>query len=287
MAKRSFSPLRYPGGKNKLCDSVVQILDENNIDNMVTYIEPYAGGASVALHLLISGRVRRIIINDIDKSIYAFWFSVLNYTDELCNLINDTEITMEQWRNAKQVLSNMEDYDILEIGFSTLFLNRTNRSGILKGGVIGGKNQAGSYKLDCRFNKEDLISKIKLISKYKKKIRLYNMDTIDFIKNVVVKSRTKNFIFFDPPYYKKGQSLYINYYNHQDHLNLSKKISSLRRHNWIVTYDYTQEIDDMYNGYKKIVYDLQYTAQKKYKGKEIIIFSKQLIVPEDFLLSYI
>ena len=77
--KKSYSPLRYPGGKSKIYNYIQHLI---SINNCKTYIEPYAGGAGVALSLIINGDVEKIMINDYDKSIYAFWYSVLNYTDD-------------------------------------------------------------------------------------------------------------------------------------------------------------------------------------------------------------
>lgn len=281
MAIKTYSPLRYPGGKNKLTKLVMQILNINEMDNSITYIEPYAGGASVALNLLISNRVKNIIINDKDRSIYAFWYCVLNYTDELCEMIINTNITIDEWYVQKKIQNNKNHVDLLSLGFSTLFLNRTNRSGILKAGVIGGINQNGNYKLDCRFNKIEIVKKIKLISTYKKRIKLYNLDTVELINDVIIGSKSENFIFFDPPYYKKGSSLYMNYYKHDDHVELAKKISRLRKHKWIVTYDLVDEILAMYSTFEKEIYNLQYSAQRRYKGSEVIFFSKNIITPNN------
>lgn len=122
-----------------------------------TYIEPYAGGASVALSLLYEGYARHIKINDKDRSIFAFWHAVLNDTEELCRRIQDTPVTMETWQAQREVQRQKETADLLILGFSTFFLNRTNRSGILSGGVIGGKEQTGNYLMDARYNNHDLI----------------------------------------------------------------------------------------------------------------------------------
>ena len=86
-----YSPLRYPGGKGKLTDFFHAIIEENNLSDGY-YVEPYAGGASVALSLLFNEYVSKIIINDFDRSIYAFWFSVLNETRKLCELILKTKV---------------------------------------------------------------------------------------------------------------------------------------------------------------------------------------------------
>ena len=168
---KHYSPLRYPGGKNKLSAFLAKICVDNNINGH--YVEPYSGGASVALFLLLEGFVSDITINDKDRSIYAFWHSVLNKTTQLCERIENTEITVTEWNKQREIQNRKETADLLELGFSTFFLNRTNRSGIINAGIIGGKEQNGNYLMDCRFNKSELIQRIKIIAKRKKNIRLY------------------------------------------------------------------------------------------------------------------
>lgn len=282
MPGKNYSPLRYPGGKNKLSKYVSRLIENNDLTNR-TYIEPYAGGAAVALYLLIDGHVDNIIINDIDRSIYAFWHSVLYETDDLCNLIRETPINMNIWNEFKEIQRNKEETPLLQLGFSTLFLNRTNRSGILSAGVIGGKNQNGNYKMDCRFNRNQLIEKIQLIARFRNHIRLYNLDTIDLINNVINNMDNQSFIFFDPPYYKKGATLYVNAYKHEDHISLMNSISNINNHKWIVTYDNVEEIASIYSNFRTVTYSLTYTAEKKYSGSEIMIFSDNINLNDDLL----
>ncbi|MGB2580420.1 MAG: DNA adenine methylase, partial [Minisyncoccia bacterium] len=163
-----YSPLRYPGGKNKLAKFVALVCEKNNISGH--YVEPYAGGASVALHLLINGYVKEITINDFDRSIYAFWHSVLNNTEKFCKMIESADMTVRNWLEQKEVQKNKAKVGLLELGFSTFFLNRTNRSGVINGGVIGGLEQKGNFKIDCRFNKKELIERVRLIAGYKQNI---------------------------------------------------------------------------------------------------------------------
>lgn len=179
------SPLRYPGGKYKLYKYVVQLVQQNDC---TTYIEPFCGGAALALELLFDGVVKNIIINDYDYTIYCFWDSILNRTDEFIQKILSTDVNIEEWNRQKVIREQMNTYSGLEIGFSTFFLNRTNRSGIIdKAGPIGGMNQEGTYSIDCRFNKKKLIAQIEKIANNRDKIKLYNMEALDFIdrKSVV------------------------------------------------------------------------------------------------------
>jgi DNA adenine methylase len=276
------SPLRYPGGKYKTYNYIKSLIKSNK---STSYIEPFAGGAAVALKLILEKVVKRIIINDFDRSIYALWYSIIYHTEELITLIQETPITMEEWERQKKVQNNKTQEPLLTLGFSTLFLNRTNRSGIIKAGVIGGKEQLGQYTMDCRFPKQNIINKILEIAAHKENIQVYNMNAIEFIDKVIKKTR-KSFTFFDPPYFQMGPSLYVNFYKIEDHIDLSKKIKTeLKNRKWIVTYDNAIEIRDMYIDLDFIEYYLNYTAQDKKKGIEYMFFSKETIsdYPEKYL----
>lgn len=279
-----YSPLRYPGGKSKLSKFVSQICLDNTVNGH--YIEPYAGGASVALYLLIEGHVSKISINDLDRSIYAFWYSILNYTEKFCNLIENTNIDIETWHKLKLIQKNKETADLFSLGFSTFYLNRTNRSGIIDAGVIGGLGQNGNYKIDCRFNKQTLISRIRKIAKHKKNIKIYNLDALKLIDKIAKKSSLKNTIYyFDPPYYLKGPSLYINAYEHDDHLAVAKRIKKIENAHWIVSYDNIEEIKKIYSGLKSSEFLLYYSAGEKKRGKEVIFFSPTLNLAPNLLKS--
>ena len=271
------SPLRYPGGKLKVVDYIKKMFEVNDLMDG-TYIEPYAGGASVALTLLFSEYANRIKINDIDRSIYAFWHSVLEETEGLCRLITDTPVTMETWAQQREVQVRKKDAELLELGFSTFFLNRTNRSGILSGGVIGGKEQTGKWKIDARYNKKDLIERIESVAEYGDRIELTSMDAVALIKHIRRPSE-KTFCYLDPPYYVKGRDLYLNYYNDDDHRAIAKAIKKYKG-KWIISYDAVPFISDLYKEYRQKEYYLSYSAGNPAKGKEIVVYSDGLVIPE-------
>ena len=274
-----YSPLRYPGGKNKLSAFIAKICIDNNITSH--YIEPYAGGASVALFLLFENFVEKITINDKDKSIYAFWFSVLNYTDQLCELIKKSDINIDEWRKQKNIQKIKEKAEILELGFSTLFLNRTNRSGIINAGAIGDVEQKGEYKIDCRFNKQEIIRRIKLIASKKNNIRLFNLDALDLIEKIKRESNNQQALFyFDPPYFLKGSSLYMNNYNESEHKIISEKIKSIKNFKWIVSYDNVKEIKKLYKNFPNKEFSFKHTAYVVREGKEILFLSNNIKQPE-------
>jgi DNA adenine methylase len=269
------SPLRYPGGKAAIFDMVSKIIIDNNLEDG-DYAEPYAGGAGLALSLLYNDHVSNIHLNDLDRSIWCFWDAILNNTEQFIEKIRTTEITMDEWKWQRHIQQNKNDFNNFDLAFSSFFLNRTNRSGIiLKAGVIGGLKQDGKYKLDCRFNKEGLIDRITRVSEYKHRIKLYNLDAIDFIKKSDDILPAKSIFCIDPPYYMKGSTLYTNFYNPEDHQQLATLIMGLD-HPWILTYDDAKEIQDLYPAHPQYKFNLNYSAAKKRKGTELLITSKDI-----------
>lgn len=272
------TPLRYPGGKGKLAP-YFQLLIQHNMLSGCHYVEPYAGGASVALSLLFDEFASEIHINDYDYRIFCFWDAILKNTDELIDKILLTPVTMETWYKQREIRKNPENYKNIDIAFSTFFLNRTNRSGILKAGVIGGNDQTGKWKIDARYNIENLIQRIKKIARFKEQINLYNLDAVDLTQKLRKKLPKKTLFYFDPPYYNKGKELYINYYEHEDHVKISEAVSKILNQHWVVSYDNDSNIKGLYEDYLQQEYNLNYHAGKASVGSEVIMYSDSLIVP--------
>ena len=244
------------------------------------YAEPYAGGCGLALSLLFGGFVSEIHINDIDSAIWSFWHSILEQTDEFVLLVKQTPISVAEWHKQRNILLRNDITNPLALGFATFFLNRTNRSGIIKGaGVIGGLSQTGKYKMDCRFNSADLAKRIVRISKYKSRIHLYNLDAAEFIGNDKF-FQSPTFFCIDPPYYNKGSSLYMSFYAPSDHEHVAKSIMSLDQP-WVVTYDKTDHIQSLYKSQRQYEFDINYSVQTKRVGTELLIASKGLRIPPE------
>jgi DNA adenine methylase len=275
---RHFSPLRYPGGKGRLSPFVQRIFEENNlIDGH--YAEPYAGGAAVGLSLLMLEYASHIHINDISKPVYLFWKAVLEDTDALCKRIRDRRVTPSEWKRQRTIFQNFHDYSRISVAFSMFFLNRTNRSGIIhSGGMIGGNMQTGEWKLDARYNKKELISRIETIAAYSNRISVSNKDAETLLKTLTTLP-TKTLIFLDPPYFRQGQSLYENHYQPEDHIRLAEVFKKKLRRNWIISYDNQPQIRKAYRGCRKLIYSLPYSAARRYEGSEVMFFSADLAIP--------
>jgi DNA adenine methylase len=230
----------------------------------------------------MNNRADVIFLNDLNKAIYSFWFSVLYECDSLCELIANADVTMDEWHKQKEIISSSHSKSVLELGFATFFLNRTNRSGILKGGVIGGKNQSGNWKLDARFNKIDLVNRILKINSKRDSIILSNLDAQDFLTQLSTQLGNNSLIYLDPPYYIKGKGLYENHYKHDDHLNISTFVQNTINVPWIVSYDNVPQINEMYKNCPQITYGINYSAQDRYLGSEVMFFSNELNYPQAF-----
>jgi DNA adenine methylase len=270
------SPLRYPGGKAQIAPFVIDLLRINDLF-YGTYIEPFAGGCAIAWKLLLNDYVSEVWINDIDRALYAFWASVLRAPDDLCELVTSAKLTVKEWERQRLLHFSPRPRQ-LELGFSTLYLNRTNHSGIVNGGPIGGKDQTGEYDIACRFPKQALIEKIQRIGAVRDRVKLSRLDAAEFLRKNRTAAPRRSLFNIDPPYYKKGQNLYTNFYKHDDHVHLAQFIAKLRRP-WMLTYDDTPSIRMLYRGFKVRVNLLNYTAHVQRMGVELAYFSPGLKVP--------
>ncbi|MES2756905.1 MAG: DNA adenine methylase [Pseudomonadota bacterium] len=272
------TPLRYPGGKSQLTPIVLDLLKENELF-YGEYAEPFAGGAGIAMTLLLEGYVDRIYLNDFDPAIHAFWSCVLYHTEEFCERVITTEVTIEEWHRQRLVYFSTDFTDVVSKGFATLFLNRTNRSGIIKAGVIGGLGQTGTYKIDCRFMKPDLVRKIRRIANRRDQISISQLDAVHFLRDIIPQSSPRTLVNLDPPYFGKGRDLYSNFYKNSDHAILADEIYEIDRP-WLVTYDDTPEIRALYNRFPMYSSDLNYSAQTKRIGTELLVLAPELNVPD-------
>ncbi len=209
------------------------------------YVEPYAGGAAIALELLFHEYVSQIHINDLSKPVHSFWKAVLDDTDALCDLILKTPLNVKTWDKQKRILERSEELGgTRELGFATFYLNRTNRSGILNGGIIGGRDQSGLWKIDARFNAKELVHRIESIAKMRDRISLTRKDAFSFLESGLKKWPAHTLIYLDPPYCVKGRDLYYDFYGQGDHGKIAALMVQPHQQRWIVCYDNVPPTED-------------------------------------------
>lgn len=229
--------------------------------------------------LLFDGHVESIHINDADPAVALFWRVAVHHSSKLTQMLSSEPVNMKAWHHWREVmLGNVEASDV-ERGFATLFMNRTNRSGILMGGVIGGKAQKGPYKVGERFIREELCARVERIGRHSRAIHVYEEDASQLLTRCHRFLPKKSLVYLDPPYFVKGSGLYRNFYRPKDHERIARLLNSSRfRRPWVVSYDNTAEIRDLYAEVPSISYGLQYTAQLRYTGSEVMFFSPRLAV---------
>lgn len=277
------SPLRYPGGKSLMTNFFVSLFRENGLQN-IAYAEPYAGGAGAAINLLMQNVVGDIFINDANIGIFSFWDSLINDSEHFIQTIKNIPVTITEWHRQRAILKSSVEPSF-ELGVAVFFLSRTNRSGVINGGAIGGateeRQKLAKYKIDCRFNKKDLLQRLRAISERSAHIRVSNMDALDFLRALDYNV----FVYLDPPYYAKGKCLYMNHYTDEDHRNLAKFLQNSAHFRWILSYDDVPQIRELYSSLELYRFPLKYTVEMKRIGYELLTHSQNIIFPESLQIK--
>lgn len=267
------SPLRYPGGKSALYSRLRRIIRDMGMAGC-TYVEPYAGGVGAGLSLLVTGQVERVVINDLDPAIYAFWATVQAEPEFLIDRVREVRLDVDEWRHQREIYLSADTTNLSNLGFATFYLNRTNRSGVLNGGPIGGLDQTGNYKIDARFNREGLAERLRILALYSDNIVATSRDGVEVITEYAAKSDT--FIYADPPYFEKAGSLYLNAFTTENHEVLAQVLNGVSDSPWILTYDNAPEVAQLYAARRRREFELHYSAHRVVKATEVAVLSDAL-----------
>lgn len=277
MKRPRLSPLRYPGGKSALYSHLRSIIRANNL-TAGTYVEPYAGGAGAGIALLLTGEIENLVINDLDPCVFAFWKAALDHPEEFAGRTRHAELTVAEWKRQKRIYSEADRDDHVNLGFAFFYLNRTNRSGVLNGGPIGGLDQTGPYKIDARYNTPVLLERLRLLALYRNHITLSNEDGVQVIQQYV--GRRSTIVYADPPYFNKAGRLYMSSFAPENHTELARVLNSVPDRNWLLTYDDVPQVAELYPERRREYVSLSYSARRVTKAQEAIVYSDGLALPE-------
>lgn len=271
---RYLSPLRYPGGKGRLARFVAGLIAAQP-HRAVQYVEPFAGGAGVALRLLFDEYVNEVVLNDLNPGVAAFWRCVFWETDALVERIWACVPSLEEWHRQKAIYSSGTSGD-LALGFATFFLNRTNRSGILDARPIGGLDQTGKWGIAARFDRKSLVARVETLARYRSRIQVCEEDGINLIARHL--GNRSSFIYADPPYLVHGDDLYLDTFRWSDHKRLAELFGEEDR-GWFMTYDADPRItDELYVGLRCAQFRTSHTAALQHVGQEYAVFARGLTV---------
>lgn len=274
---KTASPLRYPGGKSTMAGLLAEIRRLNGLGDRAI-AEPFAGGAGASLKLLYLEEVNKIHINDADLAIHDFWWTLVNRPKPFMDMLFKTHVNLNEWYHQRDVYRSRIRVSRLRRGFSAFYLNRCNHSGIImNGGPIGGIKQAGKWKLDARFNKDELSRRCEKVAEYRERICVSCYDGIHFINRLNLET---TFFFVDPPYFEKGPLLYLNALDNDYHKALAVRMREMKDSAWVLTYDDSPKVRRMYRGWAAIrPFSLRYSAAERRYGKEILITPKWMRLP--------
>lgn len=282
MASPFLSPLRYPGGKARLGLFFERLLIAQP-DPPRVYVEPFSGGVGAGLFLLDRGAIDHLVINDLNPGIAAFWRCVKHDGQRLANRIAETRPDIKQWHIAHRIYQDPGCVDDFDLGFATFFLNRCNRSGILTARPIGGLSQTGNWKIDARYNADDLASRVLAIHDVSDAIEVHQEEASDLIRRLMRRTR-RTLFYVDPPYVQQGNELYLSKFGLSEHSKLARLLVSTKRHPWVLTYDAVAEIRRLYSRQRCMEFSISHTAQRQHVGDEFIFFSDDLHVPDQQVL---
>ena len=135
--------------------------------------------------------------------------------------------------------------------------------------------------MDARFPRNELIRRVEAIAGRRSQITVTKLDAELFIKHRVRNLPRKTLVYCDPPYFRQGNRLYLNYYRPHDHAKLAKTIREQLKRPWLVSYDNVPEIYECYAGSRSLTCRVQYNAARAYKGTEVFFVSNGLKLPDD------
>lgn len=270
------SPLRYPGGKTALTPFLAELISAQLTPRLTAYAEPYAGGAGAALSLLRRGVVEQIFINDLDPRVATFWSHAVTSTADLIAKTLSTPVSIETWHAQRAIYLDPSTEGSLDLAYAVLFLNRTNRSGILNARPIGGLNQDGNWKIDARFSVPRIVEKLVEVGRLADRISVSQLEALDFLATL---DRESTFTYLDPPYIKHGPGLYMNSLKWADHVELAKYLRDGPR-SWLLSYDHDPRVPGvLYRGLRCAEFAIKHTASSQQRvGDEYALFSPGLRV---------
>lgn len=283
---RADSPLRYPGGKASLAGFLESTIEGNNLLRG-KYYEPFAGGAGAGLRLLRRGIVSEVFLNDLDPCIFAFWRAVLGDPKQFKEQIDSVRLGVKEWKRQKDITMDPGHRSELSfaLGFATFYLNRCSRSGIIVGSApIGGKWQKGEWRIDARFNRDTLKKRISWLERQEQRIHLSesNKDAVQFLEEDVPMDGGHQdvFVYLDPPYYLNGHRLYGTSYQERDHCRLAEYMKSRQDLKWVMSYDDSKFIRELYGGLVQRERPRRYSLQSRREALELVIAPDHVELPE-------
>jgi DNA adenine methylase len=234
---RMLSPFKYPGGKTALAPRIV-----DRALPFGTVIEPFVGGGAVMCRALDQGL--RVVVNDLDPGIAAFWSEVFTDPSDLIELIRAVPANVHLYTLLKHSapadskLGNARSVKVA-MAFKALYVRRLSFHGAGRG-ILGGYDQTGPWRLDHRYNPENIIARIEqLHARRGQVLGVYNEHWLTFMRRDFA-----GLAYLDPPYVTPGP--YFANFTERHHRALAWFLHQ-HRNACLISYDDHPLIRELYS----------------------------------------
>lgn len=258
------SPLRYPGGKSRAVELIATL-----IPSFKEFREPFIGGGSVFIHQQQLNPKAKYWINDLYKPLFSFWSQAKNNLDLLIETIWKFR---NEFSNGKELFfylkENNDSFTDVEKAAAFFIFNRITFSGTSDSGGFSEAAFKGRFTVSS-------IERVKELAPIIKNTMITNFD----YHEVVEASGENVFIFLDPPYFSATKSALYgkngNLHKGFDHIRFVETMKNCQ-HNWLITYDDSEYIREMFSFANIFSWDLKYgmrnvTNDSDQNGKELFI----------------
>lgn len=274
------SPFRYAGGKFYARKFILRY-----VPNHDTYVEPFAGGASI---FFAKPKVANNWLNDIDEELMNCFIHIRDNSKELISLLKNEKASKERHAYYK---NKFRPKNNLERALRWYYLNRTSYSGIMN-------------MQNCFWGYGDKYSKRpenwpRTIRETSQKLQGVRLTALDF-EEVINETPKDSFLFIDPPYFNADQDkFYTHSFTRDDHYRLAEALKkNTPKVDFLLTYDNLRKIKELYSWCPTITEEeWNYTINRtddqtkdgrnggngvkrpRYKGREIFIMSYTPMIP--------
>lgn len=258
------SPLRYPGGKSRAVERIFKLLPPFD-----EFREPFVGGGSVFLHVKTIFPQKRYWINDLYPDLFLFW----KHAQQNCNQVL---AQVRKWKNEFGI--GKELHRFLREKLETLSpIQRAAAFFVFNRITFSGTTHSGGYSEQAfleRFT-ESSVRRLADLEVALEATRITNQD----YEEVIIAPGNNVILFLDPPYFSATKSALYgkngNLHKSFDHERLALTLKN-STHQWIITYDDSDYIRQLYDFAKVFSWDLTYgmrnvTPTSNQNGKELFV----------------
>lgn len=274
------SPLRYPGGKNRVAKMLLEHMPPHT-----DYREIFAGGAAL---FFSKPRVKKNWLNDLHPGLCAFYRAVQKHFDQFAALCRQQDGSLrarfDEWAARRDLMDATGDEMLVERAVQYYFLNRT----VWGGRVVYDPRRKSRLYFSNPSGWSNLEKKLAHLSAISEKLRGVKI-TCDGYQKCLAGATADTLIYADPPYFRESvghitDRLYDKSFDYDCHRKLAALLKKTKA-KVMVSYDDCPEIRELYKSWNIIEKQWRYcgryavTLEAKRNGvKEKKVLGKELLI---------